>query len=98
MMVIMLLAIKKAPCGAFLVNRVGVLSDSACWRHADCFAVKRSTGLENHVAVSFRKQGVVTAHADVRASVELGAALTYQDVAGDDCLTTEFFNAKSFRL
>ena len=98
MMVIMLLAIKKAPCGAFLVNRIGALSSLACWRHADCFAVKRSADLESHVAVSFCEQRVVTAHADVRTRVELGATLTDQDVAGDDCLTTEFFNAKSFRL
>jgi hypothetical protein len=98
MMVIMLLAIKKAPCGAFLVNRIGVLSSLACWCHADCFAVKRSADLESYVTVSFREQRVITAHAYVGTRVELGATLTYQDIAGNDCLTAEFFNAKSFRL
>ena len=80
----------------FLVNRIGVLSRLACWRHADCLAVKRSTGLEDYVAVCLGEQCVVTAHADVSASVEFSATLTYQNVTGNNCLTAEFLNAKSF--
>jgi hypothetical protein len=36
---------------------------------------------------------VITAHTDIVASVEFSAALTDQNVASNNCLTTEFFNA-----
>lgn len=42
------------------------------------------------------KEGVILAHADIPAGMDLGAALTDQDVAADDVFTTKFLNAQSF--
>jgi hypothetical protein len=93
--------IKKAPCGAFFVNRTAVLSNltrssRARFYYTDSFAVKRTTGFENHIAVCFSKQRVVTTHAYVSACVEFSATLANQNVAGDNYLSTEFLNAESF--
>jgi hypothetical protein len=72
----------------------------ACWSRAcndaDGFTVKWATYLKNHVTACFRKQSVVSAHAYVGASMKFCATLAYQDVASNNKLTTEFFNAKSF--
>jgi hypothetical protein len=93
--------IKKAPCGAFFVNRIAALSNLirssfACFYYTNCFSVKRATGFENHVAVCFSKQCVVATHAYVSACVEFSATLANQNVAGDNYLSTEFLNAESF--
>jgi hypothetical protein len=38
---------------------------------------------------------VVLAHADIVAGMEFGAALTNDDVAGDNLLTTEFLDTET---
>src|SRR5690606_16723910 len=47
-------------------------------------------------AVSRGAPSVILAHANVLASVKLGAALTNDDVAGSSLLTTVQFHTKSF--
>ena len=64
--------------------------------NTDGLALFGSTDLEFNIAVCCCKQGVVTAHADVVTGVELGAALTYQDVTSKYSLTAESFHTKSF--
>jgi hypothetical protein len=54
--------------------------------------------LELYGAVNQRKQRVVFAHAHVGASVVTGTALTHDDVASDEGLTTEDFNAEALRM
>jgi hypothetical protein len=49
-------------------------------------------------AILQREQGVVLAHADVFASVEFGTALTNDDVAGENELTTVALDAESLCL
>ena len=51
---------------------------------------------ELHGAVDQREQGVILAHADVIARVELGTALANENVAGLDQLTAVALDAKSF--
>ena len=97
---------KKAPYGAFLYTMYSgpqgcASASSVCLagsRYADRFALQRASGLEYHLAVCGCKQGVVTAHADIVTGMELGTALTDQDVACNDRLATEFLHAESFRL
>ena len=47
-------------------------------------------------AVSLGEQSVILAHTNVLASVELGAALTNDDVTGSGLLAAVQFYAKSF--
>src|SRR5690606_19945053 len=56
-------------------------------------AVELALHVELDHAVYFRKQGVILAHAYAVAGVELGAALTHDDVAGLDGLTTVHLHA-----
>ena len=51
---------------------------------------------ELHRAVDQREQGVILAHADVVARVELGTTLANDDVASLDQLTAVALDAKSF--
>src|SRR5262245_32075172 len=51
--------------------------------------------LEAHGAGRLGEQGVVLAHADIGAGVELGAALAHQDVAGEDFFRTELLDAEA---
>src|SRR5690606_23272617 len=53
------------------------------------FACKR------HGAGLGRKEGMVLAHADVDARMPLGAALTDDDVAGDDGFAAELLDAEA---
>ena len=50
---------------------------------------------EGHVTVAEGKERVIGAHADIAAGVELGPALTHEDVAGKDCLPTEAFHTEA---
>ena len=52
-------------------------------------------GHEFHRALLEREEGVVLAHADVVARVELGAALAHEDVAGGDGFATELLHAET---
>src|SRR3954469_11489989 len=52
-------------------------------------------GVEGHPAVRLGEQGVVLADADIGAGVELGAALTDQDVARDHDLIAELLHAQA---
>jgi hypothetical protein len=54
--------------------------------------------LKQYGAINQRKQRVVFAHTHVGASVVLGAALTHDDVASDEGLTTEDFHAEAFAM
>jgi hypothetical protein len=47
-------------------------------------------------AFDFREEGVILTHANAVASVELGAALTHDDVAGLDDLAAIHLHAKAF--
>ena len=47
-------------------------------------------------AFDFREQGVIFTHANAVASVELGAALTHDDVARNDNLAAIHLHAKAF--
>ena len=51
--------------------------------------------LERHAAIDEREQGMVGAHAHVDARIELRAALTHKDVAGDAFLPTELLDAEA---
>ena len=53
---------------------------------------------EFHDAIGEREERVVFAHADVRAGVELGAALAQDDIAGKDTLTAEFLHTQALAL
>src|SRR5580704_10042616 len=45
-------------------------------------------------AIDQREQRVIAPHADLAAGMKLGAALADDDVAGDDDLAAEFFDAE----
>lgn len=51
--------------------------------------------VEEYATINKGEDGVVAAHADVLAGVELGAALTHDDVAGDNSLATELLHAEA---
>ena len=53
-------------------------------------------GFELHNAIDQRINRVIATHADVTSHVELGSALTNDDVATDDMLATESLNAQHF--
>ena len=53
---------------------------------------------ELHLAIHEGEQGVVTAQANARTRVELGAALTHDDVAGFDGLAAEDLDAQVLRV
>ena len=61
---------------------------------ADHLAVARALGFEHHLAVAGREQRVVFADADVGAGMELGAALAYQNIAGQHRLAGEALDAQ----
>jgi hypothetical protein len=42
-----------------------------------------------------RKQGVILAHADIVAGIEFGAALTNNDIAGQNLLAAKLLYAKA---
>src|SRR6478752_410586 len=46
-------------------------------------------------AIGRGKEGVVFAHADIRAGMPFGAALTNNDVAGDNLLVAELLDAET---
>ena len=64
--------------------------------HVDDLAV--TTHAELHTAVLEGEQGVVLAHADVLARVELGATLTNDDVAGHDGFAAELLHTEVLRV
>src|ERR1700733_1419970 len=57
-------------------------------------AAFRFTG-ELHPPVDQGENGMIAAEADVASGIPLGAALTHQDVAGDDFLTAELLDAEA---
>jgi len=61
-------------------------------------ATGRALDLEMDRAVNLGEQGVVLANADIVARVELGAALTHEDVAGRNQLTAVALHAQAFRF
>ena len=54
--------------------------------------------VELDLAVREGEQGPVAADADVLAGVQLAAALTNDDVTGDDGLAAKFLYAETFRV
>src|ERR1700750_2778017 len=55
-------------------------------------------GLERDLAFAKGKQGMVLAHADAFARIELGAALANDHVAAGDLLAAEQLDAQHFRI
>lgn len=51
--------------------------------------------VELHLPFGQREQGVISAHTDIVARVELRAPLAYQDVAWNDRFATEFLDAEA---
>ena len=51
--------------------------------------------MELHIAVDGCKDGVIPAHANAFAGPHLGAALTQDDVAGNDGFTAIFLDAET---
>src|SRR5690606_610192 len=64
----------------------------------DGAAALRTLGRELDRAIDQREQRVVAAQADARTRVELGAALTDDDVAGLDGLATVHLDAEALRV
>src|SRR5690606_32660291 len=64
----------------------------------DGAAALRTLGRELDLAIDQREQRVVAAQADARTRVELGAALTDDDVAGLDGLATVHLDAEVLRV
>ena len=58
------------------------------------FAAKFAV-VEHHAAFGKRKQGVVLANTHIAARIDLGAALTHDNVATDDGFAAEFLHAKA---
>jgi hypothetical protein len=73
-------------------------SDPIFLDDADELAALRALFLEFDLAVSFCKQRVVTAEADIDARVETGATLAHEDVTGDDFLAAVHLYAQAFTL
>ncbi len=67
-----------------------------CRLNDDGATLLLTTNGELDGAVDQCEQGVILAHADVIAWVELGTALANDDVAGFDQLTAVALDAKSF--
>ena len=57
-----------------------------------------ATRRELHRSLDEREKRVVLAHADVFAGVELGAALTNEDVARKNAFATEALHAEALRI
>ena len=92
---------RAAPVGAALLYEAKQQLRSSYFRSNGNYRNERAVVaafLELHGAVNQRKQRVVFAHAHVGASVVLGAALTHDDVASDERLTTEDFHAEAFAM
>jgi hypothetical protein len=66
----------------------------SCHVDRHIFAAK-FTSVEAHTARDEREQSVVLAKANSCARINLGAALTDDNVATDDAFATEFLNAKA---
>ena len=64
---------------------------------ADLLAVT-AHALKAHAAIHQSKQGIVAADAHVLAGMDMGAALTHQDVAGQNELTIGALDAQTLRL
>src|SRR5579885_2357906 len=62
----------------------------------ECAAI--GFGLKLHVTFNLGEQGMVSAHADIKAGVPGGAALTRDDVARDHALAAENLDAKALAL
>lgn len=67
-----------------------------CRLNDDGAALVFATNGELHRAVDQCEQGVILAHTDIVARVELGTALANDDVASLNQLTAVALNAKSF--
>src|SRR6478672_10590667 len=63
----------------------------------DVFATKLAVA-ERDLTGGKCKKGMVLAHADVAAGMPLGSALTHDDVAGEDSLSTELLHAEALAL
>jgi len=64
--------------------------------NAHVTAVERAFYFKLDHAFDFREEGVIFTHANAVASVELGAALTHDDVACLDSLAAIHLHAKAF--
>src|SRR4051812_10212889 len=77
-------------------RQMGSMLLSGEWQrlHGDMHLALGLAG-EFHLAVDQGEDRVVTAEADIGAGIPLGAALTHQDVAGNDGLAAELLDAEA---
>ena len=88
---------KKAASGeeaALSMNsKISVRSDGGWSRRDDVYAA--TFLVEEHPAIDEREKRVVPAATDAQARMDLGAALTDDDVSSDHSLAAEFFHAEA---
>ena len=75
-----------------------ILASESTLNNAYKLAILGAFLLKSHLAVTFREQGVITSYADIYTSMKPGAALTHNDVAGNNLLATVHFHAQAFTL
>ena len=71
-----------------------LLGSLGSWQHIHKHATARLF-LEGYLAFDKCKQGVVLAHANIIAGVNLGSALAHDDVAGENRFAAKLLHAKT---
>src|SRR5690242_13454189 len=81
-------------CGA-RAGRKGLFGGLRWQRRDRDIGAPLGAGVESHGAMHLGEERVVAAHIDVVAGMVLGAALTHEDVAGDDELAAILLDAQA---
>ena len=68
------------------------------WYDAYCFALRRAFRAEIYRAGNLGEQGMILAHANIVARMDLRAALTNNDTAGRDQLAAVAFYTQAFGI
>jgi hypothetical protein len=58
----------------------------------------RTFTFKRNAAAGLRKQRVIATHTNIYTGIKAGATLANQDIAGQNFLTTVFFDAKALGL
>jgi len=83
---------------ALVLRRIALQAALLQLNHVDKLAVFRPFPREFDLAVFFREQSVVAADANIHARMKMRAALTNNNIAGDNFLTAVHLYAKSLAL